>query len=128
MREVLLIAVFGAVGSVSRYAVTGWLGGAFGDRWPFGTLLVNVLGSLLIGFVMQAGLTSGMIPQVVRVPIVIGFLGAFTTFSSFSYDTMRLFAAGNLSAAILNIVANLCLCLLATTVGFLVARAALGAA
>ncbi len=128
MREIFLVAVFGAFGSVGRYAVSGWLGSVLSDKWPFGTLMVNVLGSLLIGFIMQAGLTSGIVPQALRVPIVIGFLGAFTTFSSFSYETIRLFTEGNVSAAIINVVANLFLCLFATAMGFLIAKAVLGAA
>jgi CrcB protein len=128
MREVLLVAVFGAMGSVSRYAVSEWAGGVFGDRLPFGTLIVNVVGSLLIGFVMHVGLTSGALPQGLRVPVVIGFLGAFTTFSSFSYESMRFFATGNTGAALINMAANLFLCLFATGVGFLVARSVLGTA
>jgi CrcB protein len=122
MREIVLVAIFGAVGSVSRYAVSIWAGGVFGDRLPFGTLIVNVVGSLLIGFIMHVGLSSGVIPHGLRVPVVIGFLGAFTTFSSFSYETMRFFAMGNTTAAVLNMATNLILCLLATGLGFLVAR------
>ena len=128
MREVLLVAVFGAMGTVSRYAVSLWAGGVFGDRLPYGTLLVNVLGSFLIGFLMHVGLTTDSIPQGLKVPMVVGFLGAFTTFSSFSYETMRFFAAGNTSAALINVAANLVLCLFATGVGFLLARAVLGTA
>jgi CrcB protein len=128
MREVFLVAVFGAIGSVSRYAVSAWAGGVFGDRLPFGTLIVNVVGSLLIGFIMHVGLASGAIPQGLRVPVVIGFLGAFTTFSSFSYETMRFFSTGNTGAAVVNMAANLILCLFATGAGFLVARAMLDTA
>ena len=125
MREIVLVAVFGAVGSVSRYAVSIWAGSVFGDRLPFGTLIVNVVGSLLIGFIMHVGLSSGAVPHGLRVPVVIGFLGAFTTFSSFSYETMRFFATGHTGAALINMAANLVLCLVATGVGFLVARAIL---
>lgn len=128
MREVILVAVFGAMGSVSRYAVSQWAGGVFGDRLPIGTLIVNVVGSLLIGFIMHVGLSSDAIPHGMRVPVVIGFLGAFTTFSSFSYETMRFFAAGNTGAALINMATNLVLCLVATGLGFLAARAMLGTA
>jgi CrcB protein len=127
MREIVFIAVAGACGSISRYALSGWANRAMNEWLPHGgTLLVNVLGSLIIGFVMQAGLTSGVVPASVRVPIVVGFLGAFTTFSSFSHETVDLFAQGNTGDAVINIVTNLILCLTATLVGFLLAKTVLG--
>jgi CrcB protein len=85
----LVVAVGGALGAVSRYAVSGWVQQAAGGFFPWGTMVVNVLGSLLIGFVLvwlQATVASAEMRQLVA----IGFLGSFTTFSTFSYEALAL--------------------------------------
>ncbi|MCP4604848.1 MAG: fluoride efflux transporter CrcB [Proteobacteria bacterium] len=128
MGQLLLIAVFGALGSVSRYLIGELVVGIGGGRLPLGTLLVNVLGSLLMGLIMYLGLTSSTIPPAVRMPIAVGFLGAFTTFSTFSYETTQLLIVGDSRAAIANIGLNLTLCLLATAAGIWVGRVVMGTA
>lgn len=113
-----VIAIGGALGAISRHAVGlayhQWLGGVF----PGGTLLVNVLGSFLIGggsfWLLSA--TGENIP-VWRAFLLVGFLGAFTTFSSFSLETLALFQRGAWGLASVNVLANVSACLLAVTMG-----------
>lgn len=128
MREIFALAVAGAAGTLSRYAVGGWAYRLLGPRFPYGTLVVNVLGSFLLGLVMQIGLTSDLIPRSWRVPVSVGFCGAFTTFSTFSYETLRYAEDGAWSLALLNIAANLVLCLAAVGGGFVLGRALIGGA
>ena len=126
MREVLVLALAGAVGTVSRYAVSTWTRGWLGDRFPFGTLAVNVLGCLLLGFIMEAAITNEVLPKALRVPVTVGFFGAFTTMSTFGYETMRYMEASDWGPALLNVSANLVLCLAATWLGLYAGRTLLG--
>lgn len=89
----LYIAAGGAVGAVARYGLGGWVHERAGFAFPWGTLVVNVVGSLLIGFALQYLEASRLAPEV-RALIAVGVLGAFTTFSTFSYETVSLLEAG----------------------------------
>lgn len=123
MNQLIGIALGGAFGSVLRFLVSSgvyqWLGRAF----PYGTLAVNLIGSFLIGF-----LTEVLILQRItfgaeyRAAILVGVLGGFTTFSTFSLETILLIEQGNLSKAGLNILISVCSCLFATWLGLLVGR------
>ncbi len=126
MREIFLIGIAGALGSVSRYWVSGWTYQVFGERFPYGTLAVNLLGCLLIGFVMQVGLNTEILTRTARVAIAVGFLGAFTTLSTVSYETLRLLQDGIWWAALGNMGMNLGIGLAATWAGFSLARAIIG--
>ncbi len=126
MRELLALAFAGALGSVSRYALSGWSYRLLGERFAYGTLIVNVLGCLFLGIVMQVALTSEIIPPTWRAPISIGFFGAFTTFSTFGYETIRYLEDGAWSLAALNISANVVLCLGAMAIGLAIGRVILG--
>ena len=118
-----LISVFlgGGVGAVCRYLVTTQIGMRLGTFFPFGTLTVNVVGSLLMGLIMGAlavlARTSGLLPEQVRLLLTVGFLGGFTTFSSFSLETLTLLRGGSYALAVVNIGANVLLGLLAAGVG-----------
>ncbi len=118
-----LIYVFlgGGVGAVCRYLVTTQIGMRLGTFFPFGTLTVNVVGSLLMGLIMGAlavlARTSGLLPEQVRLLLTVGFLGGFTTFSSFSLETLTLLRGGSYALAVVNIGANVLLGLLAAGVG-----------
>ena len=109
MREILLIAAFGAVGAVARYgcgvAMHAWLG----SRFAWGTLAVNVLGCLLIGVLMGQSDSSVLISRELRLALVVGFLGAFTTFSAFGYETLRFLNAGQPNLALFNVAGNVVL-------------------
>lgn len=91
--SILVIGLGGAAGAVSRYLATGWIQGLSGGFFPWGTLVVNVVGSLALGFVLvwlQATVSSAELRELVT----IGFLGSFTTFSTFSYETVAMLRDG----------------------------------
>jgi CrcB protein len=124
--QILYLAIAGALGTLSRYGLSGLTQRLTGAGFPYGTLLVNVLGSLLIGFLMQLGLSTDIIPRSLRIAATIGFMGAFTTFSTFSYETVRYLQDGAWLLASLNIVANLALCLTGTFIGLALGKVAAG--
>ncbi|MFQ5585973.1 MAG: fluoride efflux transporter CrcB [Thermodesulfobacteriota bacterium] len=123
MRAVLYIGCAGFFGAVLRYAVGGFVYRYAGTTLPYGTLAVNIIGSLLLGFLMEFSMRSALIPGELRMAVGIGFLGAFTTFSTFSYETYRLFEEGSALLATVNIASNLLLCLIAVWIGIIIARA-----
>ena len=124
MKEVLAIALFGAAGAVTRYGVNAVAARLCGGTFPYATLAVNVAGCFLIGVVMAAGQEKRLSPELVAA-LTVGFLGALTTFSAFSYQTWQLWESFNHFGALLNIAANIVLCLLATWAGLAVTRLAL---
>ncbi len=96
----IFVAVGGATGALARYWLSGWVASAFSGFFPLGTLVVNVLGSFLLGFGMQA-MEAVPLSAEVRTMLTIGFLGAFTTFSTFSYETVALLRDGDWTRATL---------------------------
>ena len=125
--QVLYIFIAGGLGALGRYGLSG-LAQRIGDSFPWGTLTVNVFGSLLIGFVMKVGLSTDIIPQEARVAATVGFLGAFTTFSTFSFETVRYLEDGVWSTGLLNIFFNVVLCIAAALLGLFLARTVTGGA
>lgn len=95
-----MIALGGALGTVLRYALGGWIQHASGGTFPWGTLLVNVAGCAAIGAVAAYVDRGGALPPAWRMTIQIGVLGGFTTFSGFGLETFRLLAAGDLGRAL----------------------------
>lgn len=126
MREVLAIAAMGALGAVSRYAVSGYMYRVFGERLAWGTLAVNVLGSFFLGVLMVVGFQSSALPSVWRVGLGIGFLGAFTTYSTFSYETVRYLEQGAWGSALSNVALNLVLGLAAAAIGLAFGKLVMG--
>ena len=126
--QILYLAVAGALGAVSRFLLSGVTYRLLGSGFPYGTLCVNIIGSLLIGFVMQVGLTTDIIPQSLRTVITVGFLGAFTTFSTFSFETLNYIQEGVWGMALLNIAVNVIVCLLAVFAGIIIGKLAFGGA
>ncbi len=122
MQVVLLIAGFGALGCVARYLVSGWVYDLLGRSLPYGTFVVNILGAFLIGLVMDLGMRSTLLPLSLRTGITIGFLGGFTTFSTFSYETFRLLEEGDFVVASANVLVSVTVCILFTWLGMLTAR------
>ncbi len=122
MYQALIIAAGGALGALLRYgmsqSVYRWLGRDF----PYGTLAVNLLGSFLIGVAVVLIVERMLLSEVWRVGIILGFLGAFTTFSTFSLETLALLQDGQLVKALLNIGLSVILCLLATWLGMIATR------
>jgi len=120
--NVLLIALGGAIGAVSRYSMVMFVHRWLGVNFPYGTLVVNVLGSLAIGLISEILLQRIWDDGHWRAFLIIGGLGAFTTFSSFSMDTLSLMENGQMGLASMNILLNVLLCLAAVYMGCLLAR------
>jgi fluoride exporter len=118
----LLIAVFGAAGAVSRYAVDGWVSDAARGQFPWGTFTVNVVGAFALGVVVALTTERLLLGSDWRVALGIGFLGSFTTFSTFAYESVRLAEDGAVGLALLNCVGMVALGLLAATLGLAVGR------
>ena len=119
MIEYLLIAIGGALGSVARYWVSGAVGQRFGEFFPYGTLVVNITGSLLIGFFATLTAPDGrfLAQSNLRVFMMYGICGGYTTFSSFSLQTLNLARDGEWLAAGGNAVFSVATCLFAVWLG-----------
>ncbi|MCU0935977.1 MAG: fluoride efflux transporter CrcB [Gammaproteobacteria bacterium] len=122
MLSVLAIALGGAAGSVLRYAASLGVYGLFGRGFPYGTLVVNVMGCLVMGFLYVWFVERSAVSAELRAGVLIGVLGGFTTFSSFSIETLGLIETGAHLRAALNVLASVVLCLVATWVGLVLAR------
>ncbi len=127
MRDLVLVGLAGGLGAVSRYAVGLAAARALGERFAFGTLLVNVVGCLLLGALLEVDRHTGTVGHPGRLLVAVGFLGAFTTFSTFGYETFRYAADGAYQLALLNVTANVILGLVAVWGGWLLARRWVGA-
>jgi len=92
--RLLLIAVFGAVGTLARYGLQGLVQIRMGSTFPFGTLLVNLTGCFLLGLIGQVTLNRMIVPAEWRVAIAVGFFGGYTTFSSFGWETAKMLESG----------------------------------
>lgn len=119
---VLLVALGGALGSVARYLAAQGVNRWAGSPFPWGTLFVNIAGSLLIGLLMVWVLKAGEARENARLLLVTGIMGGFTTFSSFSWETWRLVEDGRLAWAGANVLLSVAVCLLATAAGVALAR------
>jgi CrcB protein len=119
--KLLIIGCGGFVGAILRYLISGWVYTLSGGDFPLGTLVVNLVGSLLLGLVL--GLADHLVlhPQALLF-LTIGLLGAFTTFSTFSYETWALVEVGSYGKALLNMAGSLLLGLIAVLVGLTVGR------
>jgi len=117
VKTLLFVAMGGAVGAMLRYGISSgvyhWMGRAF----PYGTLAVNILGSVLIGLLSILLVEKFNVSQDLRIMLVTGMLGALTTFSTFSWDTLDLLQQGLINRAILNVLLNVVLCLSAAWIG-----------
>ena len=112
MGKLFLAGLGGFAGSALRYAVTGFVQNSSGSsRFPFGTLAVNLIGCLLIGFLSELAEVRGIFTANTRTLIFVGLLGGFTTFSAFGNETINLWRDGDAFLAFANIAAQLVLCL-----------------
>jgi fluoride exporter len=122
MNQVIAIAIGGAVGSVLRYLLSTWVHTFASRSFPYGTLAVNVLGSLVMGVLFVLLTERFAANGVLRAGLLIGVLGGFTTFSSFSIETFNLIEQGAMAKAAGNMAASLLLCIGATWFGVILAR------
>jgi CrcB protein len=119
--NVLLVAVGGAIGTVLRYLAGVWIMTHLGPGFPWGTFFVNVSGSFLIG-VFLVLTEGGVLPAETRLFLAVGVLGGYTTFSTFSYETLQLLASGGLGPALLNALGQLLAGFIAVYLGVILAR------
>ena len=123
MNQLIAVALGGACGAVVRFLMSTGLYQWLGRGFPYGTLVVNVVGSFLIGLLTEALILQRIaITLEYRAAILVGFIGAFTTFSTFSLETIYLIEQGSLNKAVLNIVVSVFGCLLAVWIGLLCGR------
>lgn len=122
MTQIAFIAVGGAVGALMRFWMSSGVHAVFGRDFPYGTLSVNVTGSLLIGILYVFFYERMDVSVELRAAILIGVLGAFTTFSTFSIETLNLMEAGEHLKAFINVLLSVSLCLVACWFGMVVAR------
>ena len=122
MLQLLTIAGGGALGAILRFGMSAYVYRVLGRDFPYGTLAVNMVGSLVMGLLFILFVERGLVSAEWRSAIIIGFLGAFTTFSTFSIETLVLLESGELSKAALNVVLSVTLCLLATWFGLVIGR------
>ncbi|MCX7870686.1 MAG: fluoride efflux transporter CrcB [bacterium] len=118
----IILAIGGALGAILRYLVSIYFSKLFGNYFPIGTLIVNIIGSFILGFFM--GLILEKLPptSLRKIFIAIGFSGSFTTMSSLSYETLVFIIKKQYFKAGINVFLNISLCLISTFIGYLLAK------
>lgn len=122
MLRFFILAISGAAGTVARYTIGGWAQQICGSQFPFSTFIVNALGCLAIGFLGTLADEKAFFSPDLRVAMILGFLGAFTTYSSFAYETWAMFKNGEFLFAALNIFVTFMICFACLFLGVLLAR------
>jgi len=125
--RLLWVCLGSAVGGGARYLLSGWALKLLGGSFPYGTLAVNVLGSFLVAAIMYAGAEASLIPPTARLALASGVMGGFTTYSTFSYETMKYLQDGAWGIAALNVLATVVGCLVACGLGWVGAKWLFGA-
>lgn len=128
MTRFFLVCLGSAVGGGVRYLVSSWLTERWGSQFPYGTLAVNVIGSFLIGGLMYAGGEAALLSATVLLALTTGVMGGFTTYSAFSYQTLKALQDGHWAVALANVAVTLLGCLLACWLGWYAARSIWGTA
>ncbi len=119
----LLVGLGGALGATLRYALNVWSGQLFGPGWPWGTMLANVVGSFALGVVMELGVGRTIYGVDARIPLGVGVMGGFTTYSSFNLEVLKFWEQGQLGRAAAYASVTFVVCLLAGVAGLTLARA-----
>lgn len=122
MNRYLLIAIGAALGANARYLVSVSAGNRFGADFPYGTFIVNVTGSFILGFLLTLGTGRLQLSPEARLLLAVGFLGSFTTFSSYTVESLNLLRDAGLWPGLLNIVGNNVVGLLCALLGAMLAR------
>lgn len=123
MDKVFIVGLGGFVGANVRYWLGAWIDAQFGLRFPLGTFIINLTGSLLLGFVATLAVERALVDPRWRLAIAIGFVGAYTTFSTFTYESVKLLEAGAYGLAALNVFGSTALGLIGAGLGIALARA-----
>jgi CrcB protein len=117
-----MVCFGGAVGTGARYLLSSWMVKAFGSSFPYGTLAVNIIGSLLLAALLSAGTEGSTMSPTLRLALTTGVLGGFTTYSTFSYETLEHLHEGAPWVALAYISATVIGCLLASVIGWIGVR------
>jgi fluoride exporter len=126
MAQVFFIGLAGALGTLTRHFVGVWAARALGSGFPYGTLVVNVVGCFLIAAIAHVATSTTLISQTLRLTLMTGFMGGLTTYSSFNLETTRLFAARAWAEGFLNLGVTLTTCFVAGLLGLAAARRVFG--
>lgn len=121
--HLVVIGLGGFAGAIARYAVDGWVSTLVRGSFPWGTLLVNASGSLLIGLLFAVMTERALIPAELRGPLMIGFLGAYTTFSTLALESWRLLEDGAWLLALANLGGSVVIGIAAVLIGIAIGRA-----
>ena len=122
MQHLLAIGIGGFVGALSRYGGVRLVHSWTGDAFPYGTFVVNVVGSFLLGWILVVAADRPIDPDL-RAALAVGFCGSFTTMSSFSYETVALIERGAIILAMINVLATVAICVGSVWLGMAAARA-----
>ncbi len=122
LNDLLVISIGAIFGANARWIISRWAAKILGPVFPYGTLFINVAGSFIVGFFMIWSTERVLLDPRWRLLIVVGFCGAFTTFSSFAYETMAYFEQGQWALLFTNFLSNNLLCLGAALAGMALAR------
>jgi CrcB protein len=120
----LLVGLGGFLGAITRYLLDGWVTNATGASYPWGTFVINVTGSFALGALFALTIDRSVLPADIRPPVMIGFIGAYTTFSTWMLESWRLVEDGALVAAVGNVAGSVGVGLVAVFLGLLVGRLA----
>jgi CrcB protein len=123
----VLVCLAGALGTGARFALSSGVAALCGTQFPYGTVLVNVLGSFLIGVVAETSAATDLVTPTLRVVLTSGFLGGFTTYSAFNQETLTFLQHDLWGRALANVAVTLVVCLLAGAGGVACARRLFGA-
>jgi fluoride exporter len=118
----VLIAAGGAVGAIARYLIQGWVQDLTGGRFPWGTFAVNISGSFVLGVVFAIAIDRAALAPEVRVPVMIGFIGSYTTFSTLMLESWRLVEEGDYLFLLGNLVGSVVVGMVALVAGLAIGR------
>lgn len=122
MEKILYVGIGGFIGASLRYLISIGSTKLFGNQFPYGTLIVNILGGILIGFIMEVSLSTNLISSNLKLFLTTGILGGLTTFSTFSYETISFFTEGSYLLGSLNASLNLFLSLTGVILGKFISK------
>lgn len=120
---VLWVGVGGFLGAIARYLVDGWVAERSGGSFPFGTLVVNLSGAFVLGLLFSLSVERGVLSAEIRAPMLIGFIGAYTTFSTLMLESWRLIEDGSVMLGAADLIGSVVLGLVAIVAGLALGRA-----
>jgi CrcB protein len=119
---VLLVGVGGFLGAIARYLIDGWVAERAGATFPWGTFVVNLSGAFVLGALFALTVERGLLPAGVRAPVLVGFIGAYTTFSTLALESWRLIEDGSYVLGAANLAGSMILGVVAVVAGLLLGR------